>query len=265
MAALQRVCIDNTLFLPSFPISDMSDLELERAAMAPRRWIELSVAFQKQHSNEYSEMLHPRTTRIIKELEVDSLRYFIVPGGRYLVTMGKGICVWDLGYVSTVDCKLVASVGLMVRGWLCSVQTTPDGMGLVILSTNRYAQIHIMNIFNLSFSFGDFSIFEIYPQDKIPLLTQIARLDRYPSEYPEHLLPDTLICRVVHQERIVFRVVDYRTNYSTCFSADVDVEEINYVKVFFVLFKMLKVASNFSLGRHSQRRQLLLSSLKMEY
>jgi hypothetical protein len=112
----------------------MSDLELERAAMAPRRWIELCVAFQKQHSNEYSEMLHPRTTRIIKELEVDDSRYFIVPGGRYLVTLGNGLCVWDLGYVSTVDCKLVASVGLV--GELDSVQTTPDGMGLVILSTN---------------------------------------------------------------------------------------------------------------------------------
>ena len=31
VAALHRVCFDNTLFLPSFPISDMSDLEIERA------------------------------------------------------------------------------------------------------------------------------------------------------------------------------------------------------------------------------------------
>jgi hypothetical protein len=46
VAALHRICLDNTLFLPSFPIPDMSDLELERAAMAPRRWIELCGAFQ---------------------------------------------------------------------------------------------------------------------------------------------------------------------------------------------------------------------------
>ena len=34
VAVLHQVCLDNTLFLLSFPISDMSDLELERAAMA---------------------------------------------------------------------------------------------------------------------------------------------------------------------------------------------------------------------------------------
>src|ERR1700679_2061748 len=81
VAVLHRVCIDNTLFLPSFPIPDMSDLELERAAMGPRRWIELCGASQKQHSDDFNEMLHPRTTRIIKSA-VNSL--FIVPGGRYL-------------------------------------------------------------------------------------------------------------------------------------------------------------------------------------
>ena len=106
MTVLHQVCIDNTIFLPSFPIPDMSNLELERAAMAPRRWIELC---GEQHSNDFSE-LHPQTTRIIEDHAlVNSL--FIVPGGRYLVTAGNGIFVWDLGYVSTVDCKLVASVG----------------------------------------------------------------------------------------------------------------------------------------------------------
>ena len=112
----------------------MSDLELERAAMAPRRWIELCGAFQKQHSYEYSEMLHPRTTRIIN-CDTTHSSYFIVPGGRYLVTTGNGLSVWDLGYVITVDCKLVASVGLGDYFYFCVVQTTPDGMGLVILTS----------------------------------------------------------------------------------------------------------------------------------
>ena len=40
------------------------------------------------------------------------LLVFIVPGGRYLVTTGLGISVWDLGYDSTVDCKLIASAEL---------------------------------------------------------------------------------------------------------------------------------------------------------
>ena len=110
----------------------MSDLELEQAAMAPRRWIELCGAFRKQHSNDSSARLHPRTTRIIKHA-TDSL--FIVPGGRYLVTAGYSISVWDLGYVSTVDCKLVASAELEDVCELCMVQTTSDGKGLIILSS----------------------------------------------------------------------------------------------------------------------------------
>ena len=110
----------------------MSNLELERAAMAPRRWIKLC---GEQHFNDLSE-LHPRTTRIIKDhAPVNSL--FLVPGGRYLVTAGNGIFVWDLGYVSTVDCKLVASAGNEEDFEFCMVQATSDGKGLVILSSFR--------------------------------------------------------------------------------------------------------------------------------
>ena len=66
-------------------------------------------ALQKQHSNDFNEMPQPRTTRIIEDAA--NLHSLIVPCGRYLrrlVTAGKGLFVWDLGYVSTVDCKLVA-------------------------------------------------------------------------------------------------------------------------------------------------------------
>lgn len=88
VATLFRVYLDNTLFLPRFPIPVMtrSDLELERAAMASRRWIELSGVFQKQHSNEFSDsesmVLHIRTSRIINE-EVALSIISMVPGGRY--------------------------------------------------------------------------------------------------------------------------------------------------------------------------------------
>ena len=135
MAALHRVCLDNALFLPSFSIPDMSDLELERAAMAPHKWLELCNAFQKQNSNASISMLYPRTTRIIEH--GDSSQFFIVPGGRYMVTAGEGLYVWDLGYVSTVDCKLVASVGLENEFQFLVVQATPDGKGLVILTSYK--------------------------------------------------------------------------------------------------------------------------------
>ena len=64
-------------------------------------------------------------------------RKFIVPGGRYLVTAGNGLSVWDLGYVSTVDCKLVASVELEEYCSFFKAQATSDGKGLVILTYYR--------------------------------------------------------------------------------------------------------------------------------
>ena len=133
MSVLHRVCIDNTLFLPSFPIPDMSDLELERAAMAPHRWIKLCGAFQRQHYNDVSKILRPRT-RYVKGI-VSSI--CIVPGGRYMVTAGTSLLVWDLGYVPTADCKLIASVKMGDVFEFCKVQATSDGKGLVILSSYR--------------------------------------------------------------------------------------------------------------------------------
>ena len=114
----------------------MSDVELERAALGPRRWIELSGASQKQR--DFSEMLHPRKIRAMPVVEdEEGERVFIVPGGRYLVTAGRNLSIWDLGYVSTVDCKLVASVDLEGYCHFFEVQVTSDGKGLVILISYR--------------------------------------------------------------------------------------------------------------------------------
>ena len=125
-----------------------------------------------------------------------------------------------------------------------------------------------MSIFNPFFRSDDFSIFEIYPQNEIPLLTRIAHLDFFLGEYPAHLLPDTLICPILHEDKIAFRVVDYRTNYSICISTNINVENVESeldIKVFFVLSKTLKLVSNHILARHLRRRQLLSSSVKKKY
>ena len=121
----------------------MSDLELEKAAMAPRRWIELCGAFEKRHLNDPGAKLCPRATRIINDLLTTvNATFFIVPGGRYLVSSSpNGIFVLDLGYTSSADCKLIASFGLSglddVDSWgsACEVQVTPDGMGLMIFTS----------------------------------------------------------------------------------------------------------------------------------
>ena len=145
VAALHRVCFDNTLFLPSFPIPEMSDLEIEKAAMGPRRWIELCGAYEKQvfFNDGRPAQLLPRTTRIIDDLfdtkvDFDSTDLFLVPGGRYLVCSSPiDIFVLDLGYASSADCKLMASVEPEGGNKVSMVHTTPDGMGLAIYSANE--------------------------------------------------------------------------------------------------------------------------------
>ena len=123
----------------------MSDLEIEKAAMGPRRWIKLCSAFEKQHLNNPSATMCPRTTRIINSSFATEVNYsrtdiFFVPGGRYLVCSSHdGISFLDLGRTSSADCKLIASVGLEggysnYRQFI--VQATPDGMGLTIYSSN---------------------------------------------------------------------------------------------------------------------------------
>jgi hypothetical protein len=118
----------------------MGNLEIEKAVMGPRRWIELWGTFEKQHPNDNGVILRPRATRIINDL-LDTYihcKLFIVPGGRYLVSSSPDcISVLDLGYTSSSDCKLIASVELPMKGSSyedLEVQVTLDGMGLTIFS-----------------------------------------------------------------------------------------------------------------------------------
>ena len=110
-------------------------------------------------------------------------------------------------------------------------------------------KLEIMSTFNSFFSdlpgfftskSDTLSIFEVYPQSEIPLITQIAHINwHYHRERVAFFLPDILVFRVSIKNRIDFRVVDYRTNCSTSFSAtffsselDGELESFNF-KVFF--------------------------------
>ena len=92
------------------------------------------------------------------------------------------------------------------------------------------------------------SVYEIYPQSESPHLTKIAHLDFSPTKDPPvHLLPETVIWFAFYPDkRIVFKVWDYRLNHSISFSVDVDGSK---PEVDFILFKVLKLASNSSVGR----------------
>ena len=118
----------------------MSDVELERAAVAPHRWIRRCAAFAKQHSDHSDTTLRP-TTRVIQDslTSDDSItEIFLVPGGRYLVSYSPGgICVWDLGYTLNDDCKVLASVGPDGGTFSCMVSATSDNMGLIVIGFHR--------------------------------------------------------------------------------------------------------------------------------
>ena len=120
----------------------MSDLELEKAAMGPRRWIELCGAFEKQRLNDPGAILSFRGIRNINDsfatkIDYETTEIYLVPGGRYLVSYSSGgISLLDLGYTASADCKLIASVGPEGGSDACLFQATPDGMGLIILSSN---------------------------------------------------------------------------------------------------------------------------------
>ena len=128
------MCLHNSLFLPTFPINDMSDVELEQAALAPHRWISLCSTFAKQHANDSDAVLRPSKKRIIRNPYWSETKIFLVPGGRYLVSYSlHGLCIWDLGYSSNVDPKLLASLGPNTGAYSCGINTTSDRMGLIIV------------------------------------------------------------------------------------------------------------------------------------
>ena len=96
------------------------------------------------------------------------------------------------------------------------------------------------------------SLYEIYPQNETPHLTQIAHLDFDPSMDPRAcLLPDTVIWYGFYSDRIVFRVWDYRLNHSISFSVDTDVST-NCKVYFFILSKVQELASNLLVGNRDE-------------
>ena len=105
---------------------------------------------------------------------------------------------------------------------------------------------------NSFFRFKNYSVYEIYPQSETPHLTQIAHLDDSdPTRNPAaHLLPGTVIWYSPYEDRIVFRVWDYRLNHSINFSVYVDAYRFeSSPEVYLILSKALKLFSNSFVGR----------------
>ena len=106
---------------------------------------------------------------------------------------------------------------------------------------------------NSFFRYGDCSFYEIYPRSETPHLTEITHLEFDPAMVPRaFLLPGIVIWYSFYEDRIVFRVWDYRLNHSISFSVDIDVskfDRFSKLKVYIILSNALKLASNLLAGR----------------
>lgn len=125
----------------------MSIAELERAAIAPFRWIARSLNSKDRNvdgtlPSRRTQILENSVVSMVNEQQesVDSINVYLVPGGRYLVVGGPDcLGVWDLGYISSND---ISSDGKPTKVWATTVkqisnfivQPTPDGLGIRILA-----------------------------------------------------------------------------------------------------------------------------------
>ncbi|KAF8152377.1 hypothetical protein B0H34DRAFT_114626 [Crassisporium funariophilum] len=178
--ALGRVCRDNMVFLPTFPISSMSDPELKRAATGPQRWIESLTSGKRDPDGvvcpRKKQKLHWKsvTGPIPVHTERSTVQaIYLVPGGRYLVMMMfDWLGVWDLGVDTGNDMssesKVLAYAQCNVSKAFC-VHTTPDESGL--------------RIFVESFLCDELNVFEIFPDSDKPKLARIAHLERQGPRY----------------------------------------------------------------------------------
>lgn len=135
------MCAENGVFLLTFPIPQMSQEDLERAATAPSVWLARFMQRKTLLSeNEFENEVFPSMERSLA-LEDATLneynRLFIVPGGRFLITFQTNqCCLWDLGY-SFHDAKLShnqPSATLPLSFCLGQVvKETPDKLGIRIV------------------------------------------------------------------------------------------------------------------------------------
>ena len=91
-------------------------------------------------------------------------------------------------------------------------------------------------------------VFLSSPTTAIPILYHYATGLQLLPIYSMPSIP--VSCRERSAREIVFRVWDYRLNHSISFSVDVDVDKFeNALRVYFILSKALKLASNSFIGR----------------
>lgn len=140
MNALRRVCVLHNVFAPTFPITDMTVLQLEHSATSPSRLL------ARIRRDLPTGSIQPVCTRMLTKLPAASAFHdtSLVPGGRFLFTRSPNniIELWDLGFPPDSVIRLIASEHFEDEHiFIVYVQPKGDGLGLLVVveveSTSR--------------------------------------------------------------------------------------------------------------------------------
>jgi len=141
MNALRRVCVRHSVFAPTFPIADMTVLQLEHSATSPTRLL------ARIRRDLPTGSIQPVCTRMLTKLPAASAFHdtFLVPGGRFLFTRSPGntIELWDLGFSPDSVIRLIASEHFEnEHTFIVYLQPKGDGLGILVVVevvfTSRY-------------------------------------------------------------------------------------------------------------------------------
>ncbi|KAJ7440152.1 hypothetical protein FB451DRAFT_1300792 [Mycena latifolia] len=178
MNAVRRMCEINNVFEPSFPLDDMSLLELQYAATSGAAWFATRLNVQK--SDTTSASLEPLVRRIFSprmvktsDVAADKLgvvqKLVLVPGGRFLlIGTDHLVHLWDLGHGAgkLIKPHALASVALPVPGSdpYISILPAADGVGIEVMirSYNRDAKSSTL------------MVYRIFPSDRHPEFISIT-------------------------------------------------------------------------------------------
>ncbi|KAF7763673.1 hypothetical protein Agabi119p4_8210 [Agaricus bisporus var. burnettii] len=162
--ALTDVCVENDVFLPTFPINSMTTEQLLRAATSPSR---ISAFLMRNHEKTLVPTVH-----IILDLELSegdsTTTLYLVPGGRFIILLSsRTLQLWDVDG----EKKLVAShcMGRYEKSTM-SMQPTKDGMGLQLAIISFFKHSAHPNAIRRT----QISIYQIFPLDGEPIFSEIA-------------------------------------------------------------------------------------------
>ncbi|KAF9001148.1 hypothetical protein BDQ17DRAFT_1358843 [Cyathus striatus] len=182
---LRRVCLQDGIFLPSLPLDTMSVSELKSAAMGPYHFLSL---FGSQIPGSKIAAVTTRTLHLWPNfLDEYYTGFYLVPGGRYLITSYEdNLTLWDLS-VALGSSQLVANIIVVSEGYnFChqDVYPTGGGLGLRILLQRYITDEEFLS------ETVHFFIYDIYPLSPTPEFIKVAdlKIAHQDTEYMENSL-----------------------------------------------------------------------------